>query len=121
MTLRERIREFRRRAVADAAPGIKGTHERANRQEWAESRKRCGWTPSLVDQAIGAGPLVAVREIVEGIKAMPDRPSRQLILATKALGAIDSGRAVEPHAPSYGFDTPPLQRRTYAPARIRAL
>jgi len=118
MTLRERIREFRRRAVADAAPGLKGTHERANRQEWAESRKRCGWTPSLVDQAIGAGPLAVVRD---AMRTLPERPSRQLVLATKALGTIDSGRAVEPHAPSYGFDTPPLQRRTYAPARIRAV
>jgi hypothetical protein len=118
MTLRERIREFRRRAVADAAPGLKGTHERANRQEWAESRKRCGWTPSLVDQAIGAGPLVAIRA---AIREQPEHISPRLGVAMKALGAIDSGRAVEPHAPSYGFDTPPLQRRTYAPARIRAI
>lgn len=116
MTLRERTREFRRRAVAAAEKEIQGTHERQTRQEWAESRKRSGWTRELVDQAIGAGPLAAVRE---AIRAMPEHPSRQLVFATKALGTIDSGRAVEPQSPQYGFDTTPLQRRTYAAPRLR--
>jgi hypothetical protein len=118
MTLRERIREFRRQAVLEAAPGLKGTHERANRQEWAESRKRCGWTPSLVDQAIGAGPLAAVRE---AIRENIGHVSPRLAVAMKALGTIDSGRSVEPQSPHYGLDTTPLQRRTYAPVRIRAV
>jgi hypothetical protein len=118
MTLRERIREFRRQAVAAADKDIKGKHECQTRQEWAESRKRAGWTRELVDQAIGAGPLAAVRE---AMIEMPERPSRQLVLATRALGTIDSGRAVEPQSPRYGFDTTPLQRRTYAAARLRAL
>lgn len=118
MTLRERIREFRRRAVAAAGKDMKGTHERATRQEWAESRKRCGWTPSLVDQAIGAGPLAIVRDAIREQPAhLPDR----LATAMKALGMIDSGRAIEPHGPQYGDDTPPLQRRTYAPVRLRAV
>lgn len=120
-TMRERIREFRRQAVLAAAPSIKGTHERANRQDWAESRKRCGWSPALVDQAIGAGPLAAIREIANGMKPMPERPSRQLAKALQALPIVDSGRAVEPHGPRYGFDTLPLQRRTYAPSRLRAV
>lgn len=118
MTLRERIREARRRAVAAATKTIEGTHERARRHDWALSRERAGWSKPLVDDAISAGPLSVVRTAIQDPPAhLPPRLER----AMKALGTIDSGRQLEPSAPHYGDDTPPLQRRTYAPARLRAV
>lgn len=118
MTLRERIREFRRQAVAKAEPGIKGKFDRQQRQEWAESRKRAGWSKHLVDDAIGAGPLESVRA---AIREEPRTISRRLAVAMRALGVLDTGRPVEVQPSRYGEDVTPLQRRTYAPARLRAV
>lgn len=118
MTLRERIREFRRQAVAKAAPYIEGKFAQQDRQDWAASRKAAGWSAGLVDQAIGGGDLKMVRG---AIREEPSHISSRLAVAMKALGIIDTGLSEETRRPRYGDDTSPLQRRTYAPARLRAL
>jgi hypothetical protein len=97
---------------------IPGAYQRADRQDWAESRKREGWSERLVDDAIAAGPLQLVRT---AIREQPSRLSPRLAVAMQALGAIDTGRHVETRASRYGDDTLPLQRHTYAPSRLREI
>jgi len=118
MTRYESRRLHRQQAVREAEPHIAGQRDRQTRDEFAESRKRAGWSPVLVDQAVSAGPLAAVR------RAMDDPPRempKPLAQATKALGILDAGRCVETVQPHYGDDTLPLQRRTYASPRLREI
>lgn len=124
LCLREQIREFRRQAVMRAEADFKGTRDHGDRQEWGESRKVQGWSPGLVDEAIGGGPFALLRSVMrEGVKAIPqDMPAyrRQRVLrAAGALAKIEAGMSVECKQPRYGHDSQPMVRRTYAPTRLR--
>lgn len=116
MTRYERRRLARQQAVRMAEPQIDGQRARQDRQEFAESRKRAGWSPALVDQAVSAGPLAHIRRLMDDPPREMPKPLEQ---ATQALGILDAGRRVETVAPHYGEDTLPLQRRTYALPRFR--
>ncbi len=105
-------------ALHRAKPKIDGVYQRADRQDWAESRERAGWSRRLADDAIAAGPLELVRT---AIREQLGSPPPRLAVAMQALGAIDTGRHVETRAPRYGDDTLPLQRHTYAPPRLREI
>lgn len=118
MTRYESRRLHRQLAVREASPQIAGQRDRQTRQEFAESRKRAGWSPVLVDQAVSAGPLAHIRRLMDDPPREMPKPLEQ---ATQALGILDAGRRVETVAPHYGEDTLPLQRRTYAPFRLREI
>jgi len=113
--------ERRRQAIANAVRFVSGrfqgqTRTQQTRDEFAASRKAEGWSPQLVDQATGAGPLAGIRQ---AIREDRQGSSKIVMLAISALGILDSGRRVETVYPHYGDDTLPLQRRTRAPARTR--
>jgi hypothetical protein len=86
--------EQRREIIAGAVRHInlKGAHVRGARQEWAESRKRAGWDPVLVEHAIGGGALAKVRARARNEEETDDRTMAK---AMHALSIIDAGRAVE--------------------------
>lgn len=95
---------------------LRGTRLRATRQEWKETRKGEGWSEPLVEAAVSAGALERVRAAMrEGVT----HGSKVFLHAMRALGIIDSGRRIEMVYSRYGLDTLPLQKRTYAPARLR--
>jgi hypothetical protein len=71
---------------------LKGIHVRGVRQEWAESRKRAGWDPQLVEHAIGGGALEFVRAKIWDDEKTDDRA---LARAMRALSIIDVGRRLE--------------------------
>lgn len=118
MTTYERRRHHRVLALQRAEPTIAGAYQRQNRYDFAESRKREGWSERLVDQAVSAGSLASVRRAIQEVVPDPPKPLAQ---AMRALGILDAGRRVETVYPHYGDDTLPLQRRTYAPPRLREI
>lgn len=93
-------REVRRRALARIVDQVdlKGTYERAARQEWAESRKGHGWDARLVDQAVSAGALKALRSTM---LETPRRLSLSVHRAIHALAIIDTGLSLETQAPHF--------------------
>jgi hypothetical protein len=114
------LRALREDAIAD------GTYTPPGREEWAESRRREGWSRQLVEEAKSAGRLAHVRDAIRtddcvrtpGVDLIGE--AKRWAEAVEALAMIDSGRACETRYPRYGPDTLPLQRRTYAPPRLRA-
>jgi len=119
MTHRERVRAARVHAVRQQSGPLAGVYARQNRQEFAASRAAAGWSPALVAKAVSAGPLACVRAAMEA--AVPRSFPKALEAATHALGIIDAGRPVECGHARYGDDASPLQRRTYAPSRLREI
>ncbi len=97
LTLRERRRAIIAKAVRHIE--LEGIHVRGARQEWAESRKRAGWTGSLVDEAASGGPLDSLRAKAREQVAVSDARTLRALLA---LSIIDAGRRLEvvlPHWP----------------------
>lgn len=108
------------RARREAAVSLAGTYTQPGREEWAASCLVEGWSPRLVALAISGGPLPVVRTAIrEGIPKNR-QGDKHFCAAVRAVAMIDSGASVETHYPSYGPETPSLQRRTYAPPRLRA-
>jgi hypothetical protein len=87
-------RERRNQVIANAVRNVNlnGVHERAYRQEWAESRKRAGWDPRLVDDAVSGGALERVRAKARDDERVTDK---RLAAAVRALSIIDAGRSLE--------------------------
>lgn len=100
-------------AIRQAEPSTKEAYGQQTRDEWALSRTAEGWSPALVDAAVGAGALSEVRAAIRSEKfSGPPRFHR----AVRALAIIDSGRALETR---YPILDPLLRRSDPAASAIR--
>lgn len=84
-------------AIRLEEPSAKEAYGQQTRDEWALSRAAEGWSPALVNVAVGAGALSEVRGAIRSERfSGPPRFHR----AVRALAIIDSGRSLETVYPS---------------------
>ena len=84
------------RALRDVSAHLESTYRRQTRQERAASWRADGWSPGLVLDAVGGGPLEAVRDAIgKGLTPGASRRLRRAVLALSVIDAYDSSRRSE--------------------------